>query len=82
MWSNVVKGLKEDELETTNSDEIGNGSKTVDPIERSDMIEMDHKKSKQTRMQPKQTMIQRSRQIKGHECRESKGANKGLLKDL
>ena len=43
----MVKGLKEVELGTTNSIESDNGSKTVDPVERSDPDEMNHVKVRQ-----------------------------------
>ena len=35
-WSNVVKGLKEDELEKANSNKSGNVSETTDSIKQFD----------------------------------------------
>ena len=44
-WSDVVKGLEEDE------------SKTTDSVEKSDPAETDHVKGKRTRRQPKSMPI-------------------------
>ena len=48
-WSDVVKGLKEDELETSNSDKSGNESETTNSVEKSDSDELNHMKTKRTR---------------------------------
>ena len=46
----MVKGLKmEDELETSNSDKSGNGSKTTDSVEHFDSDKPNHLKAKWTR---------------------------------
>ena len=44
-WSDVVQGLKEDKLETTNSDKSGNESETADLVEKFDLREPNHMKA-------------------------------------
>ena len=55
--SYVVKGLNEDEFETTNSVMSCNKSKTTDLVEKSDSDETDNIRAKCTRRQPKSTLI-------------------------
>ena len=44
-WLDVVKGLKEDELETTNSDKSENESETTHLVEKFDLREPNHMKA-------------------------------------
>ena len=56
-WSDVVKGLKQDELETSNMVESGIRSDIAYAINSIDTDETYHVKAKMTRMQPKLTSI-------------------------
>ena len=66
-WSNVVKGLKEDELEKANSDKSGNGSETADSVEEFDSDEPNHLKVKRPKGWWKRC-----------QHHDSKGVDKGL----
>ena len=48
-WSDVVKGLKEEELEKANSDKWGNGSEITNSVEHFDSDESNHLKVKRTK---------------------------------
>ena len=52
-WLDVVKGLKEDELETFDLGKSKNKSKIEDSDKMSDSDELNHVKAKQTRRLPK-----------------------------
>ena len=74
----MVKGLKEDELETSNSDKSGNESETTNSVEKSDSEEPNHMKAKRTRRQLKLALIWTSRRVEGRQSRNSEGAENGL----
>ena len=57
----VVKSLKEEELETTNSDKSGNKSVSADSVKWFDLEEPNYTKPKRTKEHPKPTPKQRSR---------------------
>ena len=48
-WADVVKGLKEGESETTDSDKTEDESKTVDSVQEVDSGESNHMKARWTR---------------------------------
>ena len=48
-WLDVVEGLEEDELETTDSDKSGIELETADLVERHDSSELNHMEAKLTR---------------------------------
>ena len=59
----MVKGLKEDEWETTSADKSGNESQTTKSVEKSDSEEPRSMKAKHIGRQPKPTPIWRNRQV-------------------
>ena len=65
-WSDVVKGLEEDELEI------------IDSVEKSDLDETDHVKARRTRRQPKPRSIGGNRRVEGHQYRDNDEVEKGL----
>ena len=58
-WSDVVKGMEEDE------------SKTTDSVEESDMKETDPVKAEWPRRQPKPTSIWSNRRVEGRQRRDN-----------
>ena len=58
-WSDVVKGLEEDELEITDS------------VEKSDPDETDLVKAQRTRTQPKPMPTRKNRRVEGREYRDN-----------
>mgnify|MGYP007117631694 CR=1 FL=1 len=74
----MVKVLKEDELETANSDKSWNESEPTNLIMEVDSDEPNYIEAKWTRRQPKPTPIQRTRRIEGHEYNDNKGADMGM----
>ena len=66
-WADMVKGLKEEELETSNLDKSMNVSETTDSVEQFYSNESNHMKANWTK-----------RQLWMRQHRDNKGADKGL----
>ena len=63
----MVKGLKEDELETTDSDKSRNESEIPDSVKEFDLEEPNQLKAKRTRRQPKLTPTRRNQRVEGRQ---------------
>ena len=66
-WADMVKGLKEEELETSNLDKSMNVSETTDSVEQFDSNESNHMEAKRIKRQPKK-----------RQHGDNKGADEGL----
>ena len=75
----MVKGQKEGESETTDSNKTEDESETTDSIEELDLGEPNHMKAWWMRELPKPTP-KRSRQVEGRQCYDNKGVEKGLTR--